>query len=83
MKKRALVTPTRRPPRRVPCDGLLGSMGDKYATYFDAEHYKAFNEDSMGSFGGIGVVLGEKDGRPYVTEVYKGTPAFRAGHAAG
>ena len=36
----------------------------------------------MGSFGGIGVVLGEnKQGQAYVVEVYKDTPAFKAGHA--
>ena len=83
MKKRALVTPTETSATAGAVDGLLGSMGDKYAAYFDTTHYKAFNEDSMGSFGGIGVVLGDKDGSAYVTEVYKDTPAFRAGMLPG
>jgi len=83
MKERALVTPTETSATAGAVQGLLGSMGDSYATYFDTTHYKAFNEDSMGSFGGIGVVLGERDGTAYVTEVYKGTPAYRAGMLPG
>jgi carboxyl-terminal processing protease len=83
MKGRALVTPTETSATAGAVQGLLTSTGDKYATYFDTTHYKAFSEDSMGSFGGIGVVLGEKGGTAYVTEVYKGTPAFRAGMLPG
>lgn len=83
MRSRALVTPSETSATAGAVQGLLGSMGDKYAAYFDEKRYKAFNEDSMGSFGGIGVVLGEKDGNAYVSEVYKGTPAFKAGVLAG
>lgn len=64
--------------------GLLGSNGDKYATYFDAKDYKSFSEDTEGSFGGIGVVLGEnKQGQAYVVEVYPGTPAAKVGMKQG
>ncbi|NTU70590.1 MAG: PDZ domain-containing protein [Coriobacteriia bacterium] len=83
MKKRALVVPAETSATAGAVEGLLQSNGDKYATYFDDTHFKAFNEDSMGSFGGIGVVLGEKDGTTYITEVYKGTPAGRAGLLPG
>lgn len=83
MRSRALVPPTETSATAGSIQGLLSSMGDKYATYFDATHYKAFSEDSMGSFGGIGVVLGEKSGTTYITEVYKGTPAADAGLLPG
>lgn len=83
MNSEALVVPTEASATAGAVQGLLSSMGDKYATYFDATHYKAFNEDSMGSFGGIGVVLGEKGRTTYITEVYKGTPAARAGLKPG
>lgn len=83
MQNRALVIPNETSATAGAVQGLLGSMGDKYATYFDETHFKAFNEDSMGSFGGIGVVLGEKNGTTYITEVYKDTPAFRAGLLPG
>ncbi len=83
MSERALVVPEETSATAGAVQGLLESMGDKYAFYFDAEHYKAFTEDSMGSFGGIGVVLGEKNGGTYITEVYKGTPAAKAGLLPG
>lgn len=63
--------------------GLLDSTGDKYAMYFDPKHFQYFNEESAGEFGGIGIVLGEKNGSAYVVEVYKSTPAFKVGIKAG
>ena len=64
--------------------GLLDSNGDRWAMYFDPKHFAAFNEVFRGAFGGIGVVLGEnKQGQGYVVEVYKDTPAFKAGMKMG
>lgn len=64
--------------------GLLDATGDRYAVYFDAKDFEYFNQETQGSFGGIGVVLAEdKDGRSYVAEVYPGTPAEKAGLKAG
>jgi len=63
--------------------GLVESGGDKYATYFDQKHLDYFNEDMAGEFGGIGVVLGERDGTAYVVEVYDSTPASKAGIKSG
>ncbi len=84
LKERALEPPSETSATAGAIQGLLESGGDKYASYFDTKHYKAFNEETMGAFGGIGVVLGEnKDGQAYVVEVYKDTPAQRAGMKAG
>lgn len=84
LKKQALEPPSETSATAGVLQGLLGSNGDKYATYFDAKTFKAFNEETMGSFGGIGVVLGEnKQGQTHVVEVYKDTPAFRAGILKG
>ena len=64
--------------------GLLDSSGDKYALYFDPSATSSSSTRSMaGEFGGIGVVLGEKDGTAYVVEVYKDTPADKAGIKSG
>lgn len=63
--------------------GLLESGGDKYGVFFDAEHFEFFNEDMAGEFGGIGVLLAEKDGTAYVVEVYKDTPAYKGGIKSG
>ena len=84
LQKQALEPPNETSATAGSIQGLLSSNGDKYATYFDATHYKAFNEETMGSFGGIGVVLGEnKQGQAYVVEVYKDTPADKAGMKSG
>lgn len=79
LKDRALNPPSETSSTAGSIQGLLESSGDKYGLYFDPERYQYFNEDSMGEFGGIGVVLGEKDGTTYVVEVFKGTPAEKAG----
>ncbi|TLM96245.1 MAG: PDZ domain-containing protein, partial [Actinobacteria bacterium] len=64
-------------------NGLLESTGDKYGMYFDVKHFKYFNEEMSGEFGGIGVSLGEKDGSAYIVEVYEGTPADKGKLKAG
>lgn len=83
LQDRALEPPSETTATAGAIQGLLESNGDKYGTYFDTQHFKYFNEESMGEFGGIGVVLGEKDGTSYVVEVYKKTPAYEAGIKAG
>lgn len=64
-------------------NGMLKSNGDKYAEYFDQRHFTYMNEETAGSFGGIGVVLGETSGTATVLEVYKGTPAEKGGVRKG
>ncbi len=83
LDEQALVPPKETSATAGAIQGLLDSNGDKYALYFDQKHYGYFNEETAGSFGGIGVVLGEKDGQAYVIEVYDDTPAKKAGMKAG
>jgi carboxyl-terminal processing protease len=84
LQSQALEPPSETSATAGAIQGMLESNGDKYATYFDVKKFTAFNEQTMGSFGGIGVVLGEnKQGQAYVVEVYKDTPAFTAGVKAG
>ncbi|MHB8924517.1 MAG: S41 family peptidase [Coriobacteriia bacterium] len=59
--------------------GLLESLDDPYALYFDEQHYGYFNEQNEGAFYGIGVTISERDGVPYVVSVIAETPAERAG----
>lgn len=63
--------------------GLLQSLGDRYAQYFDERHYTYFSEQNAGEFGGIGVTLQQTDGRTFVVEVFPDTPAAKAGIEAG
>jgi len=84
LQRQALNPPSETSATAGAIQGLLSSNGDKYATYFDKTQYKAFNEDTMGSFGGIGVSLGEsKQGQAYVVDVYPGTPAAKVGIQKG
>ena len=84
LKAQALNPPSETSATAGAVQGLLDSNGDKYATYFDATHFKQFSEETNGSFGGIGVVLGEdKQGRAYVVEVYPNTPASKVGVKQG
>jgi carboxyl-terminal processing protease len=84
LKAQALEPPSETSATAGAVQGLLDSNGDKYATYFDKTHFKAFSEETNGSFGGIGVVLGEnKQGQAYVVEVYPDTPAAKAGVKKG
>ncbi len=84
LQAQALVPPNEASATAGAVQGLLSATGDKYAMYFNKKMFAAFNEQTMGSFGGIGVVLGEnKKGQAYVVEVYKGTPAYKVGMKAG
>ncbi len=64
-------------------NGLLRSNGDQYGRYLDAKALSSYTDDMKGQFGGIGVVLGEKNGTVFVNQVYPDTPAAKAGLQAG
>ena len=84
LTKQALVPPTETSLTANTIDGMLKSLGDPYAMYFDPKHFKAFNEIEMGAFGGIGVTVGEnKKGEAYVVNVIDSTPAKKVGVKAG
>lgn len=62
--------------------GLLASL-DEHCEFMDPEEYKAMQEDTAGRFGGIGVVVGLRDGVLTVIAPMEDTPGFRAGLVAG
>lgn len=78
LKRDALNPPSDTSATAGAVQGLI-EVGDAYGTYFDPRHFEYFNEEMSGEFGGIGVSLGEKDGRAYVIDVFDDTPAARAG----
>jgi carboxyl-terminal processing protease len=59
--------------------GMLLSLGDPYAHYYDKTAYAQLQEDSSGQFGGIGVTFGLKNNKPTIARVLPGTPAEKAG----
>lgn len=63
--------------------GVLGSLGDPYSSFFDPAEAKKFEEDLSGSFGGIGAEIGLRNNALTVISPLKGNPAEAAGIKAG
>lgn len=63
--------------------GLAASYGDPYTVFFPPKESKEFAETISGSFGGVGMEIGIKDGVLTVIAPLKGTPAETAGIKAG
>lgn len=59
--------------------GVVESLGDPYSVYMPPKMYQELTEQVQGSFGGIGILVGEKDEHIYVVKPIKETPAFREG----
>ncbi|AGL00560.1 S41 family peptidase [Desulfoscipio gibsoniae] len=57
--------------------GMVNALGDPYSVYLDAETFKQLMDEQIhGSFGGLGLVVGVKDGLLTVMQVYEDTPAY-------
>jgi len=83
MQKNALDPPDETTATIGALNGLAKSNGDKYARYLPADMLQKYSEGMSGEFGGIGVLLGEKDDTVYVLKVYADTPAEKAGIQVG
>lgn len=59
--------------------GVVESLGDPYSVYMPPKMYKELTEQVQGSFGGIGILVGQKEEHIYVVKPIKDTPAFREG----
>ena len=62
--------------------GLMASL-DEHCEFMDPEEYRSMQEDTAGRFGGIGIVVGLRDGVITVIAPMEDTPGFRAGLQAG
>lgn len=65
--------------------GYLEALGDPYSEYYDAEETAKFNENMSGEFSGIGVVMSQdqKSGLVTMVQIYKESPAAKAGLKEG
>jgi carboxyl-terminal processing protease len=59
-------------------DGMLASL-DPHSAYLPPEPYHEMEMQISGSFGGVGIELGTKDGKIMVIAPIEDSPAFRAG----
>ena len=63
--------------------GMVESLDDPYSEYLDAEAFTHLNEMTDGTFGGIGVVLGQRNKEFVVVSPMEGFPGAKAGIEAG
>ena len=65
--------------------GMLASLDDKYAAYYDAETTAGNKQQKSGTYSGIGIVITQdEEGAPVtILGVYPGSPAENAGLLAG
>ena len=63
--------------------GYVDAYKDPYTTFFPPKEAKSFTENVKGSFGGVGMNVGSKDGLIVVISPLKDSPAMKAGIKAG
>ncbi len=64
-------------------EGLTSSYGDPHTVFFPPQKSKSFEQEISGSFGGIGVEIGIREGILTVIAPLKGTPGDKAGLLPG
>ena len=62
--------------------GLMQEL-DAHSTYMDAKHFKEMKVQTKGEFGGLGIVVGLRDGALTVISPIDDTPAQKAGVKSG
>lgn len=63
--------------------GYVESFKDPYTVFMPPKEAKSFAENVKGSFGGVGMTVGMKDGNIVVIAPLKDSPAMKAGVKAG
>lgn len=63
--------------------GYVDSYKDPYTVFFPPREAKSFTENVQGSFGGVGMNVGTKEGNIVVIAPLKDSPAMKAGVQAG
>jgi carboxyl-terminal processing protease len=64
-------------------EGMLLALGDPYTRFMDPEAFRRMQEDTSGSFTGIGALLEDAPGGARIVRPLPNSPASRAGLKAG
>lgn len=64
-------------------DGMIKTLDDPHTAYMTRELFIELQTDTKGEFGGLGIVIGSRDGWISVIAPIDDTPAARAGVKAG
>ena len=62
---------------------MVDSIGDPYTVYLDKKQYDELLTQTRGTYGGVGIVVGEKDGKLTVVAPIEDGPAEKLGIKAG
>lgn len=69
--------------REAAIRGMLESLEDEHAVYFDPHDYQMIMEDYRGQTSGVGMFVTKEDDKLIVIAPIEGTPAYRAGIKSG
>lgn len=67
---------------RTGIDAMLSSL-DPYTTFIPEEDADDYRTLTTGQYGGIGALIGNRDGKTFVIMPYEGFPAYKAGLKIG
>ncbi|MCX7914639.1 MAG: S41 family peptidase, partial [Thermodesulfovibrionales bacterium] len=62
---------------------MVDGIGDPYTVYFNQKEFSDYMTHTQGSYTGVGIYVGEKDGKIIVVAPIEDTPAYRAGVKSG
>jgi len=63
-------------------EGMVAQL-DPHSEFLDADRYKELQDDTQGSFGGLGIVVSIRDGHLTVVAPMEDSPGFKAGILTG
>ena len=64
-------------------EGIIRALDDPYSRLMRPKKFKDMQTNTKGSFGGLGIIIGERDKRITIISPIKGSPAFKVGVHAG
>ncbi len=64
-------------------NGMVKALDDPYSRFLEPKKFRRMKTNTEGSFGGLGIVIGERDGHITIIAPIRGTPAYRAGIKKG
>ncbi len=62
---------------------LAATLDDPYTRYMDPQAFRQVQIDVQGEYGGIGIMVGIKDGKLTIIAPFEGTPGYEAGLRPG
>ncbi len=62
--------------------GMLRTL-DPHSNFFDPKTFALMREDQRGNYYGVGMKVGQRQGKTLIYEPFKGSPAFKAGLRPG